>query len=173
MSTSNDAPWQVTSPSGRIVSVSVAFTIEGRSILRMGRHHFPTTQVSHRQEMTMDAREPRFVGRITDSETAKNAALQVAVEISGDKLEIVLSDDEQWVWEMKDVSMSRVAIDRFEFALGDENLYFLPVDPMAFVRDVMVASSDTPVEPYRGFLRRRIDEAQAMDDGAAPELAAA
>ena len=108
----------------------------------------------------MQTLKTRFVGRISDSDSSKNAAMQVAVEVSDGSLEITLNDGEQWAWDMKDVKVSRVAIDRFKFELAEENLYFLPVDPMGFVRDLVEVHTDGPVEPYQGWLRRRIEAAQ-------------
>jgi hypothetical protein len=70
-----------------------------------------------------------------------------------------------WAWAMSDVSMNRVAIDRFQLDLNGEDL-FLPVDPMGFVKDVVDRYSGKPVEPYKGFLRRRIEAAQAEETDA-------
>jgi hypothetical protein len=109
----------------------------------------------------MQTLKTRYVGRITDSETAKNAAMQVAIEVIDDKLQIMVSEDEQWAYDMTDVRVSRVAIDRFKLELGEENLYFLPVDPRGFVTDVVEAHSDGLVGSYQGWLRRRIESAQS------------
>ncbi len=109
----------------------------------------------------------RFVGRLTDSKTDENAAMQVTLLVTDESLEICIDSGEQWEWDMADVSMNRVAIDRFQLGLAGEDLYFLPVDPMGFVKDVLERYSETPVEPYRGWLRRRIEDAQAKSNDSA------
>ena len=102
-----------------------------------------------------------FVGRITNSPKARNAAFRVKLTIRDDTLTIAGTDDEEWTWNMADVTITRIAVDRFSLELTDERLYFLPVDTRRFVTDVLQRFSDTPVEPHRGWLRRRIEEAQA------------
>ena len=108
----------------------------------------------------MQTLKQRFVGRLTDSDSAKNASTQVTMHVSDESLEITVESGEQWEWAMSDVSMNRVAIDRFQLDLNGEDLYFLPVDPMGFVRNVVDRYSGKPVEQYKGFLRRRIEAAQ-------------
>ena len=104
---------------------------------------------------------PGFVGRITNSAESRNAALQVKLYAGEEVLEIVSMAGEEWSWDMSDVTMSRVAIDRFLLQLADEQLYFLPVDPLGFISKVVEKYSDEPLEPHRGWLRRRIEAAQA------------
>lgn len=111
----------------------------------------------------MQTLKTRFVGRITDSATAKNAAMQVAMEISDETIDIAISEDENWTWQVADVKMTRIAIDRFELELADETLYFLPVDPHEFARDAFAQFAGAPDEPFKGWLRRRIEEAQGGD----------
>ena len=114
----------------------------------------------------MQTFKQRYVGRLTDSDTAKNASTQVTMHVSDESLEITVDGGEQWEWAMSDVSMNRVAIDRFQLDLNGEDLYFLPVDPMGFVKNVVDRYSGKPVEEYKGFLRRRIEAAQAASDDA-------
>jgi hypothetical protein len=91
----------------------------------------------------------------------RNVAYHVKVYVSDSTIDIVGADGEECSWNMKDVTFSRSAVDRFMFELDDERLYFLPVDPNAFLSDVVQKYSDVPVEPHRGWLRRRIEAAQA------------
>ena len=114
----------------------------------------------------MQPLKQRYVGRLTDSDTAKNASTQVTMHVSDESLEITVDGGEQWEWAMSDVSMNRVAIDRIQLDLNGEDLYFLPVDPMGFVKNVVDRYSDKPAEGYKGFLRRRIEAAQADSNDA-------
>ena len=113
----------------------------------------------------------RFVGRITDSESAKNAAMQVAIEIGDETIDIAVSDEERWSWSTAEVTMSRVAIDRFKLELAEETLYFLPVDSTGFANDAFGQFSAAPNEPFKGWLRRRTEAAQSEELGV--DLAAA
>ena len=62
---------------------------------------------------------------------------------------------------MAEVTITHHSVDRFHLSLGNEDLYFLPVDTSRFLTDVVQEHSDSPMEPHRGWLRRRIEEAQA------------
>ena len=112
----------------------------------------------------MNILKQRFVGRLTNSDTSRNAAMQVTLCVDDQSLQIIVDGDEEWAFAKAEVVLSQVSIDRFRLHLAGEDLYFLPVDPLGFVREVMEEFSEAPVEPYRGWLRRRIDEAQAQDD---------
>ena len=102
-----------------------------------------------------------FVGRISTSANARNSAYRVKLYVSDKSIDIVSDDQEEWSWSMEDVTISRVSVDRFMLELAEERLYFLPVDPHGFLTDVVQKYSDVPVEPHRGWLRRRIEDAQA------------
>ena len=102
-----------------------------------------------------------FVGRISSSANARNSAYRVKLYVSDESIDIVSADQEKWSWSMEDVTISRVSVDRFMLELAEERLYFLPVDPHGFLSDVVHKYSDVPVEPHRGWLRRRIEAAQA------------
>ncbi len=104
-----------------------------------------------------------FVGRISTSKEASNAAFQVKVYVLEDRFDIVSVDGEEWTWPMDDVSISRVAVGRYELQLGDERLYFLPVDTKGFQHHVVDAGV-RPGKPEPGWLRRRIEAAQATDE---------
>ena len=103
-----------------------------------------------------------FVGRITTSADARNAAFRVKLYISDDTLEIVSADGDEWSWNMTSVTIARSSVDRFHLALDGEDLYFLPVDTRRFLTTVVQEHADSPMEPHRGWLRRRIEAAQAQ-----------
>ena len=105
---------------------------------------------------------PTFVGRITTSSNARNAAYRVRLSVEEGILQITGADGDEWSWNMEEVTISRSSVDRFLLELSDERLYFLPVDARGFIADIVQKYSDTPLEPHRGWLRRRIEEAQAQ-----------
>ena len=102
-----------------------------------------------------------FVGRITISADARNAAYRVKLYIGEAKLEIISTEGDEWSWDMSEVTITRHSVDRFHLSLANEHLYFLPVDTNRFLTEVVQDHSDSPLEPHRGWLRRRIEEAQA------------
>ena len=102
-----------------------------------------------------------FVGRITTSADARDAAYRVKLYVNDDRLQIVAVDGDDWSWDMTDVTISRASVDRFSLQLADEQLFFFPVDTRGFLTDVLERYSDAPIEPHRGWLLRRIEEAQA------------
>ena len=111
----------------------------------------------------MQTTQNAFVGRITTSADAKNAAFQVKLYATDSTIDIVSTDGDEWTWDIGDVTITQTAVDRFHMKLGTEQLYFLPVDTHGFISKVVQVISDAPVEPHRGWLRRRIEEAQARD----------
>ena len=113
----------------------------------------------------MNTTKASFVGRISTSKNAANAAFQVKLYILDDRIDIISVDGEEWSWKISDVTMTRVAVGRYELQLADEHLYFLPVDARGFQRHVI----DAGVQEDRssaGWLRRRIEAAQASDEPA-------
>ena len=102
-----------------------------------------------------------YVGRISTSREAHNSAFRVKLYITDARLEIVSGEGDEWAWDIAEVTITQVSVDRFHLHLGTEDLYFLPVDTRGFVSNVVTRISDTPVEPHRGWLRRRIEAAQA------------
>ncbi len=121
----------------------------------------------------MQTTKTAFVGRISTSSDARNAAFRVKVYVGDDTIDIVSPDGDEWTWQLDDVNITRSSVDRFLLELADETLYFLPVDTRGFTRDVVERLSGEPVEPHRGWLRRRIEAAQAeggSDDGYSLEI---
>lgn len=105
-----------------------------------------------------------FVGRVSTSPDALNAAFSVKLHVTATHIEISSAEGgDRWQWPISTVSMSQVSVDRFHLELDNEELYFLPVDARGFVEHVVSRFSDEPVEPHRGWLRRRIEQAQASD----------
>ena len=102
-----------------------------------------------------------FVGRITTSADARNAAFRVKLYVDSMTLLIVSAEGDEWSWNLDDVTFSRASVDRFHLQLAEEELYFLPVDTLGFIANVVNRHSGTPLEPHRGWLRRRIEAAQA------------
>ena len=82
--------------------------------------------------------------------------------ISDDTLEIVSADGDEWSWNMTNVTISRSSVDRFHLSLDGEDLYFLPVDTRRFLTTVVQKNGDSAMEPHKGWLRRRIEAAQAQ-----------
>lgn len=116
----------------------------------------------------MQTTKTAFVGRISTSSHARNAAFRVKLYVDDDTIDIVSPDGDEWSWDLDSVTITRSSVDRFLMELDDETLYFLPVDARGFSRDVVERLAGEPVEPHRGWLRRRIEAAQAeggTDDG--------
>ena len=111
----------------------------------------------------MNQTKTSFVGRISTSREASNAAFQVKVYVLEDRFDIVSVEGEEWTWPIDDVSIDRVAVGRYELRLGDERLYFLPVDTKGFQHHV-VDGGVRPGKAEPGWLRRRIEAAQATDE---------
>lgn len=104
-----------------------------------------------------------FSGLIDTSERAADPSLRVRVYISEATIEVATLDGDSWVWDSTHARISRVKADRFRLDLGEEALFFLPDDPIAFTLKASIGTgeADAETEPKQGWLRRRLEEASA------------
>jgi hypothetical protein len=97
------------------------------------------------------------------SEEVAQDAFRVKLYLSEDKLEVATFDGDSWQWDSDTAQISRVKAGRFRLDLGDEELFFLPDDPIKFTLNTSPGEDTRGNSPQRGWLRRKIEEAAATD----------
>ncbi len=112
----------------------------------------------------MHTTKAAFVGRITTSSDASNAAFRVKLYITDSTLDILSATGDEWSWNLEDVTITRTSVERFHLQLSNEELFFLPVDTLGFTHSIVDLHSEDSTGSQRGWLRRRIEAAQASGD---------
>jgi len=98
-----------------------------------------------------------YPGRL-DMVSSGDAGFRVKVYLDDASIDIVSHEGEQWSWPVTDMSVQRAGSDRFHLALGDEQVYFTPDEPLSFATASSVHLDEE--SGRRGWLRRRIEAAR-------------
>ena len=102
-----------------------------------------------------------FTGMLDTSEDVAEDAFRVKLYLGEEKLEVATFDGDSWQWDADTAQISRVKAGRFRLDLGDEELFFLPDDPIKFTLNTSSEEDTRGNSPQRGWLRRKLEEAAA------------
>lgn len=102
---------------------------------------------------------------------SSDGGLRVKLRVDDDNLTLSTEDDQLGTWPFLGATAEPLGADRFRLTVGNEDLVFVPDDPVGFKYEVMPLLAAQSRLPRRGLLRRRRHaqgKQEPTDDEAAP-----